>query len=146
MSALGTGQLLFGFVRHWSRRVAAGDPTVAEQGRLVLVTEAVNSLATRDEPTTISAVTLELGIDQSGASRIVKNAVEAGYLAMWKGTVDGRRREVSMTAAGVEVLQQAHAWQEQIFADLTAGWSQSRRDDFRSAVAVLITRSHAIDV
>lgn len=146
MSRLGTGQLLFAFVRHWSRRAATGDAEVAEQGRLVLVTEAVNSLATRDEPSTINAVARELGIDQSGASRMIKNAVNADYLAMTKGSVDSRRREVSMTPAGVAALEKAHAWQEQVFTKLTAGWSQSRRDDFHKAMADLITRSYATDI
>jgi MarR family transcriptional regulator, organic hydroperoxide resistance regulator len=45
---------------------------------------------------------------------------------------------------GHAVLRQAHAWQEQIFNDLTAGWSRQRRDDFQSAMTDLITRSHAI--
>lgn len=146
MSTPGTGQLLFTFVRHWSRRAAAGDAAVAEQGRLVLVTEAVNSLVERDEPATINAVAFELGIDQSGASRMVKSAVAAGYLEMTKGSTDGRSREASMTSNGVAALESAHAWQEQVFTDLTAGWSQSRCDDFHRAMADLITRSYAIDV
>lgn len=145
MSPSGTGQLLFTFVRHWSRRAAAGDATIAEQGRLVLVTEAVNSLAGRDEPATINAVARELGIDQSGASRMVKSAVDAGYLEMMTGSTDGRSREASMTSEGVVELESAHAWQEQVFADLTAGWSQSRREEFHSAMADLIARSHAFN-
>lgn len=145
MSTLGTGQLLFTFVRHWSRRAATGDATVGEQGRLVLATEAVNSLAARGEPATINAVAHELGIDQSGASRVIKTAVDSGYLKMTRGADDGRRREVSMTTAGDAALEKAHVWQERIFTDLTAGWSQSRREDFHSAMADLITRSCMID-
>lgn len=145
MSASGTGQLLFTFVRHWSRRAAAGDAAVAEQGRLVLVTEAVNSLAARGEPATINAVAHELGIDQSGASRMVKSAVDAGYLEMTTGSTDGRSREASMTSKGVAALESAHAWQEQVLTELTAGWSPSRRNDFHSAMADLIARSYAID-
>ena len=145
MSALGPGQLLFSFVRHWSRRAMSGDASVAEQGRLVLVTEAVNSLAARDESATVNAVAREVGIDQSGASRLIKSAADAGYLTMTKGSTDGRRREVSVTTAGHTALQQAHAWQEEIFAELTVDWSQRRRDDFQSAMADLITQSYAID-
>lgn len=77
---------------------------------------------------------------------MVKSAVDAGYLEMTKGSTDGRSREASMTSKGVAALESAHAWQEQVFADLTAGWSQSRCDDFHSAMADLITRSYAIDV
>jgi MarR family transcriptional regulator, organic hydroperoxide resistance regulator len=128
----GPGQLLFTFVRHWSRRAATGDATVAEQGRLVLVTEAVHALA---------AVARELGIDQSGASRLIRSAVEARYLTTTRGRGDGRRREVSVTDTGAAALWHAHAWQEEVFAELTAGWSGRRREDFRSAMADLLSRS-----
>jgi DNA-binding MarR family transcriptional regulator len=144
MSAQGPGQLLFSFVRHWSRRGTAGDAVIAEQGRLVQVTEAVHALVDRDEPATVNAVAHELGIDQSGASRLVKSAADAGYLTMAKGASDGRRREVSITAAGQAALEHAHGWQEQVFDDLTEGWTRRRRDDFQRAMADLIARSHAM--
>jgi MarR family transcriptional regulator, organic hydroperoxide resistance regulator len=111
----------------------------------VLVTEAVHSLIGRDEPATVNGVALELGIDQSGASRLIRSAADAGYLTMVKGASDGRRRDVSITAAGAAALEHAHAWQEQVFGELTEGWSRQRRDDFRRAMADLIARSSAID-
>lgn len=145
MIATGPGQLLFAFVRHWSRRAAIGEGTAAEQGRLVLVTEAVNTLAARHEAATVNAVARELGLDQSGASRMIKTAVDADYLAMSKGAVDGRRREASVTATGATALEHAHAWQEEMFAELTAGWSPKRREDFQRAMTDLITRSSEMD-
>ncbi len=141
----GTGQLLFGFVRHWSRRAAAGDASLAHQGRLVMVTEAVDSLAERDQPATVNAVAHELALDQSGASRLVKAAADAGYVAIERGSADGRRREVSVTTEGRDALRQAHMWQEEVFAELTAGWSRRRRDDFHRAMADLIARSYEVD-
>lgn len=143
MSAPGPGQLLFSFVRHWSRRSNEGNGSVAERGRLVLATEAVAALGGREEPATVNAVAEEIGIDQSGASRLIRSAVDAGYLTM-RTPSDGRRREVAVTPAGRAVLRHAHAWQEQMFDELTEGWSQRRRDDFQSAMADLIARSHAI--
>lgn len=142
----GPGQLLFGFVRHWSRRAATGDASIAEQGRLVLVTEAVHSLVARGDPATVNAVARELAIDQSGASRLIKSATDTGLLTMTKGSTDGRRRELSVSAAGNAALRQAHIWQEEIFAELTAGWSRQRCDGFHRAMADLIARSYAIDV
>ncbi|MBO9694710.1 MAG: winged helix-turn-helix transcriptional regulator [Sphingopyxis sp.] len=137
---------MFGFVRHWSRRAATGDASIAEQGRLVLVTEAVHSLIVRGEPATVNAVARELGIDQSGASRLIKSATDTGLLTMTKGTTDGRRRELSVTAAGHAALRQAHLWQEEIFAELTTGWSRQRCDNFQEAMADLIARSYAIGI
>jgi DNA-binding MarR family transcriptional regulator len=145
MSEPGPGQLLFGFVRHWSRRSSGGDASIVEQGRLVLATEAVAALVGRGEPATVNAVAHEIGIDQSGASRLIKGALDAGYLRTTAAPSDGRRREASVTPIGHTALRHAHAWQERVFDDLTAGWSQQRRDDFHTAMADLIARSYAMD-
>jgi DNA-binding MarR family transcriptional regulator len=152
----GPGQVLFEFVRHWSRRwVASGEPGpaeqegtaeqagTAEQGRLVLVTEAVHSLGQRGEAT-VNAVAHEIGIDQSGASRLVRSAVAAGYVEMRPSRADGRRREVSVTPAGIRMLDEAHRWQERTFGALTEHWTSRQRDDFRQAMVSLLERSHAL--
>lgn len=150
----GPGQVLFEFVRHWSRRWTASgergpagqdaaDQGTAEQGRLVLVTEAVHSLSQRGEAT-VNAIAREIGIDQSGASRLVKSAVTAGYLELRLPRADGRRREVSITPAGIAMLGDAHKWQERIFATLTEHWTSRQRDDFRQAMVSLLERSHTL--
>lgn len=144
MSAPGPGQLLFAFVRHWSRRSTEGDASVVERGRLVLATEAVAALVRREEPATVNAIAKEIGIDQSGASRLIKNAVDMGYLTLTATPSDGRKREVAVTSSGRTVLRQAHAWQERVFEELTAGWSQQRCDDFQTAMADLIARSYTL--
>lgn len=109
MSKTGPGQLLFSFVRHWSRRSTSGGAAVVEHGRLVLVAEAVASLIERGQSATVNAVASEIGIDQSGASRLVKNAVDAGYVAMTTPHTDGRKREATVMPSGDEVLREAHA-------------------------------------
>jgi DNA-binding MarR family transcriptional regulator len=136
----GPGQALFAFVRHWSRRSAAE----AEQGRLVLVTEAVHALAERGIAPTVNAVAHEIGIDQSGASRLVTSAASAGYLTMRTSDTDGRRREATVTAAGQAMLAHAREWQEQVFDRLTEGWSEQRRRDFQQAMTDLVERSYAV--
>jgi DNA-binding MarR family transcriptional regulator len=142
VSGPGPGQVLFAFVRHWSRR-AAGDPAAAEQGRLVLVTEAVHSLTRRGIAATVNAVADEIGIDQSGASRLIKSATAAGYLTVQAPGADGRRRAATVTSAGHTMLEQAHAWQEQVFDRLAEGWSAQQRRDFQQAMTELIDRSYA---
>lgn len=134
----GPGELLFTFVRHWSRRAAAGDPQTADQGRLVQVTEAVHALTGRGDPATVNAVADDLGIDQSGASRLLRNAADAGYLTLAGTPADGRQRKATLTTTGRVMLRNAHRWQEQVFDELTTGWSQRRRDEFRRAMADLI--------
>ncbi|MFC7564236.1 MarR family winged helix-turn-helix transcriptional regulator [Actinomadura namibiensis] len=135
---------MFAFVRHWSRRASAADHEVAERGRLVLVTEAVHSLTRRGIAATVNAVAHEIGIDQSGASRLVKSATDAGYLETRTSAADGRRRQMTVTPSGRTMLEHAHDWQEQVFDRLTEGWSEQRRLDFQRAMADLIDRSYAL--
>lgn len=144
MTGPGPGQVLFHFVRHWSRRSVAAD-TGGEQGRLVLVCEAVHALSRRATPATVNSIAQEVGIDQSGASRLIKSATAAGYLVMAASATDGRRREASLTSAGETMLDQAHRWQEEVFAELTRGWSDKERCDFQQAMTDLIERSYAMD-
>ncbi|MGO2312957.1 MarR family transcriptional regulator [Brachybacterium tyrofermentans] len=146
MSKAGSGQLLFSFVRRWSRRSTTGDVDTAEQGRLLLVLEAVGSLIGRRQPATVNAVASEIGIDQSGASRLVKNAVDAGYVVMTTPQSDGRKREVALMPTGDAVLREAHAWQEQVFDELTVGWSRLRREEFHAAMTDLVRRSYLTDM
>jgi DNA-binding MarR family transcriptional regulator len=49
---------------------------------------------------------------------------------------------VGVTDAGVELIEQAHAWQEEVFARLTEGWSERRRTEFHKAMASLVERSN----
>ncbi|MDN6281549.1 MarR family transcriptional regulator [Corynebacterium variabile] len=146
MSKTGSGELLFSFARHWSRRSAIDDAVTAEQGRLLLTLEAVASLIDRGQSATVTAVASEIGIDQSGASRLVKSAVDAGYVAMTTSQTDRRRREVTVMPSGDAVLREAHAWQEQVFGELTVGWSRLRREEFHAAMTDLVRRSYLTDV
>jgi MarR family transcriptional regulator, organic hydroperoxide resistance regulator len=109
----------------------------------VLVTEAVHSLSQRGA-TTINAVAHEIGVDQSGASRLVKSAVAAGYLRLTTSDTDGRRREVCVTPAGVSLIDQAHQWQEKVFDRLTEPWTVRQRSEFQQAMMSLLQRSHAL--
>ncbi|WP_019545020.1 MarR family winged helix-turn-helix transcriptional regulator [Streptomyces sulphureus] len=144
MTAPGPGQILFAFVRHWSRRPPTSEGKLAEQGRLVLVTEAAHSLTQRGIAATVNALAHEIGIDQSGASRLVKSATEAEYLTMQASETDGRRRQASVTASGRALLEQAHRWQEEVFGRLTEDWSEQQRRDFQRAMTDLIDRSYAL--
>lgn len=124
VEAGGPGQALFRLVRFWSRRwTGAGQAVELAHARDVMVTEAVASLGGR-EGATVNAVANELGIDQSGASRFIAQAVQRGYLRKDASRDDARQRVLHVTPTGDELLQAAHAWQEAVFADLTAGWPE----------------------
>lgn len=142
----GPGQTMFAFVRHWSRRLLVENDATADRGRLVLVVEAVHALGELGRPVTVNAVARELGLDQSGASRLLGRASEAGYLTLAASPYDRRRREASLTEAGLSVLDAAHRWQERVFDELTAGWSPQRRRDVEQAMRDLIASSQALDL
>jgi DNA-binding MarR family transcriptional regulator len=134
---------LFEFVRHWSRR-SYDDPRIAEQGRFVLVTEAANSVSQR-QPATINAIAHEIAIDQSGASRLVKEAVAAGYLQTQPAETDTRQRHVTVTKSGLSLLNHAHQWQEDIFTRLTTTWTSQQRVNFHQAMQNLLDNSHTLN-
>lgn len=121
----GAGRALFGLVRGWSRRwvlAAGGEAFEGEPHVLdVQVLEAIGRAGARG-PVSIADVAGELGIDRSGASRMVSDAVSDGYVAKEAAPDDARRAVLTVTDKGGELLAAAHAWQEQVFADLVAGW------------------------
>jgi DNA-binding MarR family transcriptional regulator len=109
----------------------------------VLVVDAVNSLAKR-EPATINGIAREIGIDQSGASRLVKEAAAAGYLTLKASGADARIREVVLTAAGHKLLLHAHGWQEEVFKYLTEEWTDQERIQLHRAMLRMLDRSHTL--
>ncbi len=131
----GPGQTLFRFVRYWSRRwPATGDGQ--ERGRDVMVAEAVSARA--PAPASVRDVAEQLGLDHSGASRLVAAAVGRGLLSSTADAGDRRQRRVVVTPAGARLVADAHRWQERVFADLTAGWSRPEVEQFHRLMSRLI--------
>jgi DNA-binding MarR family transcriptional regulator len=131
----GAGPALFRLVRCWSQRwiaaAAAGEAFDGEPHVLHLqVLEAIDRAATRG-PVSIADVAAELGIDRSGASRMVSDAARGGYVAKEAAPTDARRASLTITELGADLLAAAHAWQDEAFGQLVAGWP--RRDAVRLA-------------
>jgi MarR family transcriptional regulator, organic hydroperoxide resistance regulator len=117
------GQALFAFVRFWSRRwTGIGLSADAQRGRDVMVVEAVHALTDQKRSTSINDVARELGVDQSGASRMVARAEQQGFVTRRVPGRIGATSTITNTAAGEELLRQAHAWQDEVLRTLTAGW------------------------
>jgi DNA-binding MarR family transcriptional regulator len=122
------GPALFGLVRFWSRRWAAGaarDGT-GDIGHVshVLVLEAIDAASARGSRA-IGDVAAELGLDRSNASRMLAAAVAAGLVDKTISPADARRTELRMTTEGRSMLTTARAWQQEAFVQLVAGWSRS---------------------
>lgn len=132
------GPALFRLVRFWSRRwinqALTGTPGAsgAEMRRIqhIQVIEAVAAGSDGGNEVTVTAVASQLGLDQSGASRMVKEALAAGYLARVDSARDRRRVVVKLTAQGRQLHVEALSWQRQCFDTLTATWDAGDRRQF----------------
>lgn len=132
---VGAGPAVFKLVRFWSRRWASGVSGYpdADHARVpqVLVVEAVDTVAgvaPDDAEVTVADVAYQLGVDRSVASRMVADAQAAGLVTRDSSSRDARRARVRLTDAGLELLAAAHAWQQQQFDALVAGWDPADRD------------------
>jgi DNA-binding MarR family transcriptional regulator len=128
------GPALFRLVRFWSRRWAgrASEELTGESRHVqhILVVEAADTSADEGEPPTVGTVAHQLGLDHSGASRMVKDAVEAGYLARDTSARDRRRASLRLTESGHALLAGSRQWQREAFEELTAGWEAADRRQF----------------
>lgn len=128
------GPALFRLVRYWSRRwsAQASHELTGEMRNVahILAVEAVRSAEGDAGGATVATVAHQLGVDHSGASRIVRDAVAAGYLVRAVSPEDRRRAALRLTGEGRALLAGARDWQRAAFADLTAAWSDADRARF----------------
>jgi len=122
------GPSLFRLVRFWSRRWALLPDDEARRVQHIQVAEAVHGAG--DGSATVGAVAHQLGLDQSGASRLVRDATTAGYVVRGESDHDRRRASLHLTTTGRRLLEDSHRWQRQAFEELTADWAAADRDRF----------------
>ncbi|MDF5758037.1 MarR family winged helix-turn-helix transcriptional regulator [Spongiactinospora sp. TRM90649] len=127
----GAGPALFRLVRFWARRWVAASAVGAggQAGTVgaarfqdILVLEAIDAAAARLGEVSVGDVAHELGLDRSGASRMVGEAVRHGLVTRESSAHDGRRATLALTPAGSRLLGGAHAFQQEVFDRLTAAW------------------------
>ena len=133
MGAEQGGPALFRLVRFWSRRWARGVAVgVGEEASLpqhVVTLEAVNA-CTGQDGATVGEVARQLGLDHSGASRMVAAVEAAGFAERSRSGSDGRRSVVRVTETGMQLLETSREWQQRMFDELTSGWSKRDRRQF----------------
>ena len=128
------GPALFRMVRYWSRRWVnrTSEELTGEMRHVhhILVVEAVDSGRAHLAEVTVATVANHLGLDHSGASRMVRDAVSAGYLERGTSSQDRRQVALHLTDSGRELLAGSHEWQRLTFDRLTADWSPADRQRF----------------
>ncbi|MGH3587767.1 MAG: MarR family winged helix-turn-helix transcriptional regulator [Pseudonocardia sp.] len=135
MSIAGGGPALFRLVRFWSRRWARGVAVdgggSASAGQHVLTVTAVSACVdTSDGGATVGDVARQLGLDQSGASRMVAAATSAGYVLRGRAVSDARRAVLRLTPQGSRLIESAQQWQQATFEELTESWPEPDRVRF----------------
>ena len=141
-----SGQALFAFVRFWSRRwTGVGSGVDAQRGADVMVLEAVHALAGSGRPTSVNDVAREVGVDQSGASRMIARVERLSLVTRRSTGRVGAASSVTITAAGEELLRQAHAWQDEVARSLTADWSEDEVRTFSTLMDRLVEAQAALD-
>ncbi|MGI8334333.1 MarR family winged helix-turn-helix transcriptional regulator [Actinomadura scrupuli] len=128
------GPALFRLVRFWSRRwtMRASEELTGQMRHVqhILVVEAVESTRNGPGEATIGTVAHQLGLDHSGASRMVRDAVATGYLIRVASEHDRRRVSLHLTPNGHDLLTGSRRWQGRVFDELTATWDQRDRRQF----------------
>lgn len=141
MASADGGPALFRLVRFWSRRwargVAAGIDAGAPAVQHVLTVGAVH--AGGPGGATVGEVARRLGLDQSGASRMVAAAAADGYVDPARAATDARRSVLCLTPTGRALLDESHRWQRGAFAELTAAWDADDRTRFATYLERLAT-------
>lgn len=123
------GNTLFRMVRSLANPSLMHGSAELQHGRMVMAVEAVDSAKQRGAAT-INDIAEELGIDQSGASRLMSQAISAGFVQRERADGDGRARECGLTPTGEELLRAARLWQEEVFQQLTHDWTGKEREVF----------------
>jgi len=135
------GPALFQLVRFWSRRWLRDDHATPDDHALdILVLEAVDA-AKRSNTRSVNDVATQLGLDRSGASRLISAATSRGYLTRRTQTADARRVELQITRSGRALLNAARRWQSAAFLDLVADWDPA---DVEAFAAYLVRLADAV--
>ncbi|ADD43306.1 MarR family winged helix-turn-helix transcriptional regulator [Stackebrandtia nassauensis] len=132
-AAANGGPALFRLVRFWSRRWTNQPLTTSTPDgdtRRVQNIQVVEAVAAARDEATVTTVAEQLGLDHSGASRMVRDAVAAGHLHRGESNQDRRRVALRLTDDGRQLLTASHDWQRRCFDQLTATWDDTDRRRF----------------
>ena len=134
------GPALFQLVRFWSRRWLRDDHARPDDHALdILVLEAADA-ALRTGTASVADIAGQLGIDHSGASRLIASAERQGYLLRHTDKADARRVELKVTRKGRALLSAARRWQSATFRELVADWDPADVDAFATYLAGFANR------
>ncbi|MFI6519562.1 MarR family winged helix-turn-helix transcriptional regulator [Spirillospora sp. NPDC050679] len=123
-------------LRRGMSRQRLGKATLREHGltadlQVLHVTDVIDEGP--DEPgqeMSVGLVAARLGVDASRGSRVVAEAVKAGYVRRVASQEDGRRIRLELTDAGREIVAAARETRRRHFAKAMDGWTERERAEF----------------
>lgn len=138
-AAAAVDQALFRLYRLWARRplrkrlnMHVGAPVDLSQVRVV---GAVGTGQELGQEVTVGMVAEQLEIDPSTASRLVNEAINAGYLSRAASSVDARRARLELTDAGRELREAARRFRIDYIDRVMGDWSQEEREELARLLA-----------
>ncbi|MBB2910912.1 DNA-binding MarR family transcriptional regulator [Streptosporangium becharense] len=129
---------LFRLRRIWARPLRprrAGEPQRPVQMSNVMVVHAVHKLSLDVPEVTVGAVAEQLDVDPSTASRLVNDAVGAGFVEREESAVDARRARLTLSDRGRRVLDVVVRHRRTYLDGLMADWDESDRETFARLLA-----------
>ncbi|MET8334450.1 MarR family winged helix-turn-helix transcriptional regulator [Streptosporangium canum] len=130
---------LFRLRRIWARPLRSrkiADPQRPVQLSNVMVVHAVHKLSLDVPEVTVGAVAEQLDVDPSTASRLVNDAIGAGFVEREESEVDARRARLVLSGRGRRVLEVVVHHRRTYLDGLIADWDEPDRETF----ARLLTR------
>ncbi|MER5319976.1 MarR family winged helix-turn-helix transcriptional regulator [Streptosporangium roseum] len=130
---------LFRLRRIWARPLRSrkiADPQRPVQLSNVMVVHAVHKLSLDVPEVTVGAVAEQLDVDPSTASRLVNDAIGAGFVEREASEVDARRARLVLSGRGRRVLEVVVHYRRTYLDGLIADWDEADREAF----ARLLTR------
>ncbi|GAA3977623.1 MarR family transcriptional regulator [Actinomadura viridis] len=88
-----------------------------------------------DQEMSVGLVASRLGVDASRGSRIVAEAVKAGYVRRVASQEDGRRIQLELTDAGREIVEAARRTRRDFIASAMRDWTEDERREFARLLA-----------
>ncbi|MFI5782573.1 MarR family winged helix-turn-helix transcriptional regulator [Nocardia sp. NPDC051570] len=123
------GPMLFRAVRLLARA-----PEQQDQRRFsgILVVQAVRACRERTESgeVTVRSVADYMHVAPSTASRLVSDAVEAGYVATEPSKSDRRAAALRLTASGRQLMRSSVEYQTKVYEQAIEGWSPEAKELF----------------
>lgn len=126
------GRTLFRLGRLFGRqpspeRLAEPGGRAVELSRILVAEAVAAGPAAPGEDVTVGLVAARLAVDPSTASRLVAEAIRAGYVAAAASPADARRRRLDLTAAGHSLVAAARRYQRAVFERVTRDWTEQER-------------------